>query len=243
MHPETLRIARVPVHSAPSSGLGIYSTAVICIDFVRFSLYSTEEQYGFAEYLSGVLEHIEGIEEWKSGIRAGEVVDYYISTGDGVLMILDPRFAGYSVWFALAVRNQIERHMGRHAVYNGIRTAVHYGEVCRAVLFGTDNFIGAGINDCTRLLSDKTRKNARAFYADESIVVVSKPVWNELEKIYPRTRGDVIAYVETSKFRESPWFKIRDKNRREHELRFIDCEKGFHGGVPIPEPPVALGAK
>jgi hypothetical protein len=223
--------------------LGAYDTAVICIDYVRFSLYPIEEQYGFAEYLSGVLEHIEGIEEWKSGIRAGHVVDYYIPTGDGVLMILDPRFAGYSVWFALAMRNQIERHMGNHPRYHGIRTAVHHGEVCRVVLFGRDNFIGAGINDCTRLLSEKTREQAQRFYDNESLVVASRAVWREFENTYPRSRPDVVRFMEASRFRESEWFSIHDKNRQHHEVRLINSEKGFHGGAPIPDLPVPLAGK
>lgn len=208
------------------------TTDILLLDIVGFSTLSDRDQFISAIIINNkIRESIEtlGVQAF---LKPGKVVNGLISTGDGFFIIVDPAISGYGPFFALSLRNYF---LMESDLYHGIRIAVHYGSTIPFIdVTERKNFVGAGINDCSRLLGDKkVGKKALKYSGDGNAVIISRECWEHFTKIFPL--DSISDFIDMIDFNYSREYRFTDKLDKPHYVRFIESSR--HIGLFPPKPP------
>lgn len=208
------------------------TTDILLLDIVGFSTLSNRDQFISAIIINNkIRESIEtlGIQAF---LKPGKVVNGLISTGDGFFIIIDPAISGYGSFFALSLRNYF---LMESDLYHGIRIAVHYGSTIPFIdVTERKNFVGDGINDCSRLLGNtKIGKKAFKYSGDGNSVIVSRECWEHFIKVFPL--DSISDFIDMIDFKYSREYRFKDKLDKPHYVRFIESSR--HIGLFPPRPP------
>lgn len=207
------------------------TTDIILVDVVEYSLLSDEDQLRTVEVLqTDLTKEILFVTEL-TNLRKQEVVIDFVTTGDGMYILVNPQVCGYGIALALSIRNHLlwlSSHQS-NAVYRGIRVGVHTGTVlsCHDIN-GFTNYVGAGMNDCARLLavSDEDTVN---FCGDKNYVVASEMACYWFQKLF--SSHEARQFLSIMKFRLSNLCKIIDKHKKVHNAYLVEA---FRLGIISP---------
>lgn len=132
------------------------TTDIVLIDIINFSQLSSNEQLEIVNFLTKSFKRI--IEKMlvNSNMKLSKFILGFVSTGDGFYCLLNPRLKGFGIILGLSFNHFSEHISKRYPYFEGIRIAVHTGEVNEFTdILGSKNFIGDGLNDCARYLEIK----------------------------------------------------------------------------------------
>ncbi len=132
------------------------TTDIVLIDIINFSQLNSSEQLEIVNFLTKSFKRI--IEKMlvNSNMILSKFILGFVSTGDGFYCLLNPRLKGFGTILGLSFNHFSEHISKRYPYFEGIRIAVHTGEVNEFTdILGSKNFIGDGLNDCARYLEIK----------------------------------------------------------------------------------------
>lgn len=132
------------------------TTDIVLIDIINFSKLNSSEQLEIVKFLTKSFKKI--IEKMlvNSNMTLSKFILGFVSTGDGFYCLLNPRLKGFGIILGLSFNHFSEHISNRYPYFEGIRIAVHTGEVNEFTdILGSKNFIGDGLNDCARYLEIK----------------------------------------------------------------------------------------
>lgn len=157
------------------------NTDIVLIDIINFSKLSSAEQLEIVIFLTKSFKKMLEKMLLNSGTELKKFIIGFVSTGDGFYTILNPRLKGFGAILGLSFNHFSERISNKYPYFEGIRIAVHTGEVNEFIdILGNKNFIGDGLNDCARYVEVK--------YFTISTVMVSESAYNSLKKFLQRHR-------------------------------------------------------
>jgi hypothetical protein len=150
-------------------------TDIILIDIINFSKLEIEQQLEIINYLTKSYKLMIEKMLLNSSMPLDKLILGFVSTGDGFYCILNPRLKGYGTILGLSFNHFSEQISRKYPYFEGIRIAVHTGKVFEFTdILGHKNYIGDGLNDCSRYLEFKN-------YAI-STVMVSEDAFKSFEK-------------------------------------------------------------
>lgn len=129
------------------------STDIVLIDIIGFSNNSTKDQLEIITYLTKSYSKMIRTLLNNSQMSFSRMIEGIIPTGDGFYCILNPRLKGYGVILGLNFIYFAELMIKMNKKFSGVKVAVHTGEAYPFIdILGHTNFIGEGLNDCSRFL-------------------------------------------------------------------------------------------
>ncbi len=179
-------------------------TDIILIDIINFSKLEIEHQLEIINYLTKSYKLM--IEKMlvNSSMSLDKLILGFVSTGDGFYCILNPRLKGYGTILGLSFNHFSEQISRKYPYFEGIRIAVHTGRVFEFTdILGHKNYIGDGLNDCSRYLEFKN-------YAI-STVMVSEDAFKSLEK-FLNLHKDFKTLLVQREFKHSNPYLFYDKH-------------------------------
>ena len=135
----------------------------------------------------------------------------FVSTGDGFFCILNPRLKGYGTILGLSFHYLSEQLTKKYPYFRGIRIAVHTGYVNQFTdILGNKNYIGDGLNECSRYLEIKEYTI--------TTVMVSDKAFESLKK-FLKLYKDFDTLLMQREFKHSKAYSFKDK----HDIERIGC--------------------
>ena len=179
-------------------------TDIVLIDIINFSKLDSPQQLEIISFLTRsyrkVIEKILSHSE----ILLETFIMGFIPTGDGFYCILNPKYKGYGVLLGLSFNHFSEQISKKFPYFHGIRIAVHTGGVNQfRDILGHKNFIGDGLNDCSRYLELKD--------FTISTVMVSDIAYEQLKKFLLK-RKDYEKLLQQREFKHSQSYIFKDKH-------------------------------
>lgn len=182
-------------------------TDIILIDIINFSKLEIEHQLEIINYLTKSYKLM--IEKMlvNSSMPLNKLILGFVSTGDGFYCILNPRLKGYGTILGLSFNHFSEQISKKYPYFEGIRIAVHTGKVYEFTdILGHKNYIGDGLNDCSRYLEFKN-------YAI-STVMVSEDAFKSFEN-FLNLHKDFKTLLIQREFKHSNPYLFHDKHGNE----------------------------
>jgi len=182
---------------------------IILVDVINFSQLPALRQLEIITYLtksySGMIKKMLR----KSNMPLNRLVLGFVSTGDGFFCILNPYMRGFGTILGLSF-NHFSQHISkRYPYFEGLRVAVHSGMVYEFEdILGNKNFIGDGLNECSRYLEFKNYTI--------STVMISKTAYEGL-KIFLKYNKDFQQLLIDMELKHSSFYKFEDKHGHERE--------------------------
>ncbi|MBN2568955.1 MAG: hypothetical protein JXB42_05950 [Deltaproteobacteria bacterium] len=207
------------------------TTDILLLDVVGFSTLSNRDQFISAIIINNKIKEAVETLGIHASLKPGKVVDGLISTGDGFFIIVDPVISGYGPFLALSLRNYF---LMESDLYHGIRIAVHYGSTIPFIdVTERKNFVGDGINNCSRLLENKKiGQKAWKYSGDGNSVIVSRECWEHFNSVFDLE--DISSFTDMIDFSYSREYGFKDKLDKPHYVRFIESSR--HIGLFPPKP-------
>jgi hypothetical protein len=160
----------------------------------------------------------------KSEMTLQKLVLGFISTGDGFFCVLNPRLKGFGLILGLSFSHFSEIIAERYPYFRGIRIAVHTGEVYQFTdILGHTNFVGDGLNDCSRYIELKE-------YVI-STVVASVEAYNAFDK-FLKLYEDFFLLLLERQFKHSNMYTFYDKHGKIRRAYLVWMRKG--GIIKLP---------
>ncbi|WP_345992096.1 hypothetical protein [Sulfurimonas sp. HSL-1716] len=151
------------------------NTDIVLIDIIGFSHNTSKEQLEIITYLTKSYSKMIRTLLNNSQMSFSKMIEGIVPTGDGFYCILNPRLKGYGVILGLNFIYFSEMIIKRNKKFTGVKVAVHAGEVYPFTdILGHTNFIGDGLNDCSRYLQIKN--------VSPSALIASKAAFDSFEK-------------------------------------------------------------
>ena len=206
-----------------------FQTDIVLVDIIGYSKLTDDHQFLAVQVLDAVIKTELKILTSGSIFQNFKYIIGFVATGDGFYCILHPGVCGYGVFFALALRTMLIRRFQKCAgVFGGVRVAAYFGTAMpfRSVT-GLINFVGTGLNNCSRLLmlKDEELRQAEEFAGDKNIVLASDGEFNQFQQIFPSTNTRVTEFLSVVKFRHSEEQTTRDKHGMAHTYRSVDSSR------------------
>ena len=179
-------------------------TDIVLIDIINFSKLHSDEQLEIVNFLTKSFKKI--IEKMlvNSNMPLSKFILGFVSTGDGFYCLLNPRLKGFGAILGLSFNHFSEHIAKRYPYFEGIRIAVHTGEVNEFTdILGSKNFIGDGLNDCARYLELKT--------FTISTVMISDFAFDSLER-FLQLHKDFSTLLAQREFKHSKMTSFLDKH-------------------------------
>lgn len=187
------------------------TTDIILIDIINFSKLASSEQLEIVNFLTKSFKKI--IEKMlvNSNMPLSKFILGFVSTGDGFFCLLNPRLKGFGTVLGLSFNHFSEHISMRYPYFEGIRIAVHTGAVNEFTdILGSKNFIGDGLNDCSRYLEVKN--------FTISTVMVSDAAFESFKK-FLTLHKDYNTLLAQREFKHSNAYEFFDKHGK--------AKKGF----------------
>ncbi len=181
------------------------TTDIVLIDVINFSKLDSKQQLEIISFLTRSYRKV--IEKMlsHSDIVLETFIMGFIPTGDGFYCILNPKYKGYGVILGLSFNHFSDQIAKMFPYFHGIRIAVHTGGVNQfRDILGHKNFIGDGLNDCSRYLELKD--------FTISTVMVSDAAYDNLKKFLSK-RKDYEELLQRREFKHSEAYVFKDKHR------------------------------
>jgi hypothetical protein len=110
-----------------------------------------------------------------SNMTLSKLILGFVSTGDGFFCILNPRLKGYGVILGMSFNHFSDQIANKFPYFEGIRIAVHTGRVSAFTdILGHTNYIGDGMNDCSRYLEFKNYTISTVMISDAAFASLKK---------------------------------------------------------------------
>jgi len=181
-----------------------YFTDIILVDVINFSKLSANQQLEIINFLTKSYSNMIRKMLTNSNMKLEKLILGFISTGDGFFCILNPRLKGYGVILGLSFNHFSEQISKRYPYFEGIRIAVHTGEVREFQdILGNKNYIGDGLNECARYLEFKN-------YTISTVMV--SDIAYESFKIFLDIYKDFHALLTQREFKHSSIYTFKDKH-------------------------------
>ncbi len=182
-------------------------TDIVLIDIINFSLLDPEKQLQIIEFTTRSYQKILKKTLESAQIELHEFILGYIPTGDGFYCLLQPRFKGFGVILGLSFHHLSEEISKKFSYFHGIRIAVHTGSLYEFTdILNNKNFIGSGLNDCARYLSNSE--------FSISTVMVSQSAYDNL-KSFLQTHPQYDNILNQRDFKHSQAYTFYDKHGNE----------------------------
>jgi hypothetical protein len=145
-------------------------TDIVLVDIINFSVLDSSQQFEIITFLTkSFTKMINKILE-NSHMSLSKLILGFISTGDGFFCVLNPGLIGYGTILGLSFNHFSEYISKKYPYFEGIRVAVHSGEVSPFKdILGNTNYIGHGLNDCSRYLELKNYTISTVIVSDVAL--------------------------------------------------------------------------
>jgi hypothetical protein len=194
-----------------------WMTDIILIDIINFSKLDSLQQLEVINFLTK--SYTKMIEKMlvNSNMPLNKLILGFISTGDGFFCILNPRLKGYGTILGLSFNHFSEHIAKKYPYFEGIRIAVHTGKVYEFKdILGNKNYIGEGLNDCSRYLEYKNYTI--------STVMVSDVAFESFKKFLGLYKDFNTLLVERE-FKYSSFYTFKDKHGDEKKGALVWLRK------------------
>ncbi|MEA1983332.1 MAG: hypothetical protein U9N39_07300 [Campylobacterota bacterium] len=184
-------------------------TDIVLIDIISFSRLSSSQQLEIVNFLTKSFKKI--IEKMliNSNMPLSKFIIGFVSTGDGFYCILNPRLKGFGAILGLSFNNFSDYITSRYPYFEGIKIAVHTGEVNEFTdILGSKNFIGDGLNDCSRYLEVKN--------FTISTVMISDIAYKNFQKFLV-LHQDYNTLLRDHQLKKSSLYSFTDKHGKEKQ--------------------------
>ena len=188
-------------------------TDIILIDIINFSKLNSNQQLEIIGFLTKSYKKM--IEKMlvNSNMSLSKLILGFVSTGDGFFCILNPRLKGYGTILGLSFNHFSEQISKKYPYFQGIRIAVHTGQINEFTdILGHKNYIGDGLNDCSRFLELKN--------FTISTVIVSDSAYESLKKFLELYK-DFDTLLAQREFKYSKYYEFKDKHSNEKKGRLV----------------------
>jgi len=150
-------------------------TDIVLIDIINFSKLPSKHQLEIVNFLTKSFKKMIEKMLLNSNTPLSKFIIGFVSTGDGFYCILNPRLKGFGAILGLSFNHFSEHIANRYPYFEGIRIAVHTGEVNEFTdILGHPNFIGDGLNDCARFLEIKNFTISTVMVSDSAYASLKK---------------------------------------------------------------------
>lgn len=214
-----------------------HTTSVILFDLIGYSKLSDEDQFALVKILFNHIPEMLRLLFGQASWRTDEILLGTIATGDGAYLILRHTVAEYGVLFALSLRTIILQKLKdfKKPICSGVRIGVHLGVVMPIEIFGRQNFVGTGLNDCARLLAQEPcpQQLAEIECPDNNWVIASSDAYDFFHEKFSFPDG--LKYRDVIKLRSSAPFEFLDKHKKNHTVRLLESSR-YVATIP-PRPP------
>jgi len=182
-------------------------TDIVLIDIINFSKLTDSQQYEIINFLTKSYKRMIEKMLLNSNMTLSKLIVGFISTGDGFFCILNPRLRGYGAILGVSFNHFSDQISKRFSYFQGVRIAVHTGTVSEFTdILGHSNYIGHGLNDCSRYQEFKN--------FTISTVMISDSAFNELKGFLQRHKDFHKLLIERE-FKHSETYIFRDKHNKE----------------------------
>ena len=131
-------------------------TDIVLVDIIGFSKLDPLEQLEIIKYMTNSYINMVNKMLEKSNMIVDDFIEGYIPTGDGFFCILNPKMKGYGTVLGLNFSYLSSFISKKYQYFQGVKVAVHTGEIYQFKdMLGHKNYIGDGLNDCSRYLEVK----------------------------------------------------------------------------------------
>ncbi len=194
-----------------------WTTDIVLIDIINFSKLEAKHQLEIINFLTkSYTMMIEKMLE-TSNMSLNNLILGYISTGDGFYCILNPKLKGYGTILGLSFNYFSEHIAKKYSYFEGLRIAVHTGKIYEFIdILGNKNYIGDGLNDCSRYLEIKDYKI--------STIMVSDTAYESLKAFLDRYKNFNALLMERE-FKYSSPYIFEDKHGNKKEGRLVWLRK------------------
>lgn len=195
-----------------------YNTDIVLVDIISFTTLSVAQQLELIEYMTQSFTRM--IEKLlsNSDMKLSQLILGFISTGDGFFCILNPRMKGFGAILGLSFNHFSELISQKLPYFKGIRIAVHTGRVYEFIdILGHTNYIGDGLNHCSRFLEHKDYNISTVFASKEAYASFKKFL-----DIFP----DFEALLLEQEFKRSRLQKFKDKHENVWSGYLVWLRKG-----------------
>ena len=188
-------------------------TDIVLIDIIHFSKLSSHQQLEIINFLTKSYKKMIDKMLANSNMSLEKLILGFVSTGDGFYCILNPALQGYGAILGISFNHFSDHIAQKYPYFQGIRIAVHNGIVNEFTdILGNRNFIGDGLNDCSRFLEVKN--------FTISTVMVSEDAYETL-KFFLERHKDFDTLLATRGFKHSNYYSFTDKHNKEFRGRLI----------------------
>jgi len=182
-------------------------TDIVLIDIINFSKLTDSQQLEIIVFLTKSYKKM--IEKMlaNSNMTLSKLILGFISTGDGFFCILNPRLKGYGTILGVSFNHFSDQIAKKFPYFEGVRIAVHTGTVNEFTdILGNTNYIGNGLNDCSRYLEFKN--------FTISTVMISDSAFSSLKSFLQRHK-DFNTLLAQREFKHSETYIFYDKHNKE----------------------------
>lgn len=179
-------------------------TDIVLVDVINFSILSSSQQLEIITFLTKSFTKMINKMLENSNMSLSKLILGFISTGDGFFCILNPKLIGYGTILGLSLNHFSDYIAKRYPYFEGIRVAVHSGEISEFTdILGNPNYIGDGLNDCSRYLELKNYTI--------STVIVSDIALENL-KVFLDIHPDFDLLLSQRELKRSAMYSFKDKH-------------------------------
>ena len=201
-------------------------TDIVLIDIIDFSRLKMAEQYEIISYLSLTYKKMIRKMLKNSGKTMEQMLLGIIPTGDGFYCILHPDLRGFGPILGLSFIHFSDFIAKEYPYFRGIRVAVHTGKVQRFEdILGHDNFVGDGLNECSRYVEIKNLIISTVFISDKAFESLNR---------FLHRHPDFHALLKQCVFRHSSLHTFQDKHNITRKGYLIWMRQGAI--IPPPRP-------
>jgi len=192
-------------------------TDIVLIDIINFSRLASEKQLEIITFVTRSYKKMINKMLLDSNMSLERLVLGFVPTGDGFYCILNPKLKGFGSILGLSFNHFSDHIAQKYPYFEGIRIAVHNGLVNEFTdILGHKNFIGSGLNDCSRFLELKN--------FTISTVMVSDTAYESLKSFLGRHK-DFDRLLAQREFKHSNYYHFHDKHGQEKQGRLIWLRK------------------
>ena len=184
-----------------------FFTDIVLVDIINFSKLTDLQQLEIINFLSSSYKKMIEKMLLNSNLTLSKLMLGFISTGDGFFCILNPKLKGYGTILGLSFNHFSDQIAKKFPYFEGVRIGVHTGNVHPFKdILGHENYIGNGLNDCSRYLEFKN--------FTISTVMVSESAFESLKGFLQR-HEDFATLLSEREFKHSKTYTFYDKHGKE----------------------------
>ncbi|MEA1893225.1 MAG: hypothetical protein U9N33_11025 [Campylobacterota bacterium] len=192
-------------------------TDIVLIDIINFSKLEVRHQLEIINFMTKSYTRMMNSMLENSDLSLGDVILGYIPTGDGFYCILNPKLKGYGTILGLGFNYFSEQISKRYPYFEGLRIAINTGKIYEFIdILGHKNYIGDGLNDCSRFLEVKDYTI--------STIMISDSAYKSLKNFLAHHK-DFHQLLLQREFKHSQPYVFEDKHGNKREGRLVWLRK------------------